>query len=55
MAKRGVINGSSDGLNNFWNIFWLYRAVFPTLVLNYTIITRPLSPSPSQVKTGTVS
>lgn len=38
MGERGVINGLSDGLNNFWSIFWLHRAIFPTLVLNYTII-----------------
>lgn len=39
MGKRGAINALSDGLNNFWSIFWLRGPIFPTLVLNYSIIT----------------
>lgn len=39
MGKRGAINALSDGLDNFWSIFWLHRPIFLTLVLNYTIIT----------------
>lgn len=29
-----MINGASDGLNNFWSIFWLHRSIFLTLVHN---------------------
>lgn len=39
MGKRGAINALSDGLNNFWSIFWLHGPIFLTRVLNYTIIT----------------
>lgn len=40
MGKGGEINGSSDGLNNFWSFFFcLHGPVLLTLVLNYTIIT----------------